>query len=395
MITVEHLTKRYGDFTAVDDISFTIGEGHIYGFLGPNGAGKSTTMNIMTGCLAATSGEVKIDGYDIFEQARQAKQCIGYLPEIPPLYTDETPREYLRFVAEAKGIAGKEIPGEVDRVIGEAGLTQMQERLIRNLSKGYRQRVGIAQALLGNPRYIILDEPTVGLDPLQIIEIRDLIRQLGQKHTVILSSHILSEVQAICESVLIIAHGKLVAFDTPQNLERRLAENNRLTITAECGEEQLRAILDGTEAVASYTVDAVPQPAMPAAPAEKAEAPAEGAEAAPAAAEPAAEAQAPAENAEPSAEIPPEDGETTLAAPAELPGAVLAAEPAAPAVCQATLTLAGDPAAACRAVFFAFAGAGCALLQMTPIKADLENIFIELTEDEPSGKEATAHESGV
>ena len=382
MITVEHLTKRYGDFTAVDDISFTIGEGHIYGFLGPNGAGKSTTMNIMTGCLAATSGEVKIDGYDIFEQARQAKQCIGYLPEIPPLYTDETPREYLRFVAEAKGIAGKEIPGEVDRVIGEAGLTQMQERLIRNLSKGYRQRVGIAQALLGNPRYIILDEPTVGLDPLQIIEIRDLIRQLGQKHTVILSSHILSEVQAICESVLIIAHGKLVAFDTPQNLERRLAENNRLTITAECGEEQLRVILDGTEAVASYTVDAVPQPALPAAPAEKAEAPAEDAETAPAAAEPAAE-------------IPPEDGETTLAAPAELPGAALAAEPEAPAVCQATLTLAGDPAAACRAVFFAFAGAGCALLQMTPIKADLENIFIELTEDEPSGKEATAHESGV
>ena len=380
MITVEHLTKRYGDFTAVDDISFTIGEGHIYGFLGPNGAGKSTTMNIMTGCLAATSGEVKIDGYDIFEQARQAKQCIGYLPEIPPLYTDETPREYLRFVAEAKGIAGKEIPGEVDRVIGEAGLTEMQERLIRNLSKGYRQRVGIAQALLGNPRYIILDEPTVGLDPLQIIEIRDLIRQLGQKHTVILSSHILSEVQAICESVLIIAHGKLVAFDTPQNLERRLAENNRLTITAECGEEQLRAILDGTEAVASYTVDAVPQPALPAAPAETA----------PAAAEPAADG-----DAEPAAEIPPEDGETTLAAPAELPGAALAAEPAAPAVCQATLTLAGDPAAACRAVFFAFAGAGCALLQMTPIKADLENIFIELTEDEPSGKEATAHESGV
>ena len=380
MITVEHLTKRYGDFTAVDDISFTIGEGHIYGFLGPNGAGKSTTMNIMTGCLAATSGEVKIDGYDIFEQARQAKQCIGYLPEIPPLYTDETPREYLRFVAEAKGIAGKEIPGEVDRVIGEAGLTQMQERLIRNLSKGYRQRVGIAQALLGNPRYIILDEPTVGLDPLQIIEIRDLIRQLGQKHTVILSSHILSEVQAICESVLIIAHGKLVAFDTPQNLERRLAENNRLTITAECGEEQLRAILDGTEAVASYTVDAVPQPALPAAPAETA----------PAAAEPAADG-----DAEPAAEIPPEDGETTLAAPAELPGAALAAEPEAPAVCQATLTLAGDPAAACRAVFFAFAGAGCALLQMTPIKADLENIFIELTEDEPSGKEATAHESGV
>ena len=179
MITVEHLTKRYGDFTAVDDISFTIEDGHIYGFLGPNGAGKYTTMNIMTGCLAATSGEVKIDGYDIFEQARQAKRCIGYLPEIPPLYTDETPQEYLRFVAEAKGIAKRDIPAEVARVIRETRLTEMENRLIRNLSKGYRQRVGIAQALLGNPRYIILDEPTVGLDPLQIIEIRDLIRELG------------------------------------------------------------------------------------------------------------------------------------------------------------------------------------------------------------------------
>ncbi|HJG28658.1 MAG TPA: ABC transporter ATP-binding protein, partial [Subdoligranulum variabile] len=152
MITVEHLTKRYGSVTAVDDISFTIEDGHIYGFLGPNGAGKSTTMNIMTGCLAATSGEVKIDGFDIFEQARQAKQCIGYLPEIPPLYTDETPEEYLRFVAEAKGIAKRDIPAEITRVTRETRLTEMGGRLIRNLSKGYRQRVGIAQALLGNPR---------------------------------------------------------------------------------------------------------------------------------------------------------------------------------------------------------------------------------------------------
>ena len=245
MITVEHLTKRYGDVTAVEDISFTIEDGHIYGFLGPNGAGKSTTMNIMTGCLAATSGEVKIDGYDIFEQARQAKQLIGSLPEIPPLYTDETPEEYLRFVAEAKGLPKRSIAAEVARVMEETRLTEMGDRLIRNLSKGYRQRVGIAQALLGNPRYIILDEPTVGLDPLQIIEIRDLIRELGEKHTVILSSHILSEVQAICESVLIIAHGKLVAFDTPQNLERTLAANNRLLLTAETDEAGLRAILDG------------------------------------------------------------------------------------------------------------------------------------------------------
>ena len=369
MITVEHLTKRYGDFTAVDDISFTIEDGHIYGFLGPNGAGKSTTMNIMTGCLAATSGEVKIDGYDIFEQARQAKQCIGYLPEIPPLYTDETPEEYLRFVAEAKGVAKKDIPGEVARVMEETRLTEMENRLIRNLSKGYRQRVGIAQALLGNPRYIILDEPTVGLDPLQIIEIRDLIRELGQKHTVILSSHILSEVQAICESVLIIAHGKLVAFDTPQNLQRTLAANNRLVITAECDEAALRAILDDQTVVADYTVEPDARPEAPAA--------------------------APAEAAEPA------DADDTEAVPAPLDPetAVLPADPAAapgePALCKATVTLAGDPVAACRTLFFAFAQARCALLQMTPLKADLENIFIELTEDEPSGKEATDHESGV
>ena len=345
MITVEHLTKRYGAVTAVEDISFTIEDGHIYGFLGPNGAGKSTTMNIMTGCLAATSGEVKIDGYDIFEQARQAKQCIGYLPEIPPLYTDETPEEYLRFVAEAKGIAKKQIPAEVARVMEETRLTAMGNRLIRNLSKGYRQRVGIAQALLGNPRYIILDEPTVGLDPLQIIEIRDLIRELGQKHTVILSSHILSEVQAICESVLIIAHGKLVAFDTPQNLEKMLVANNRLSIVAETDEAGLRALLDGQSVVSSYTVTP-PKAAAPAVP--QPEEPADG--------------QAPA---------------------------------AAPATCEATLTLAGDPAAACRTIFFAFAKAGCALLQMTPVKADLENIFIELTEDEPSAKEVPDDESRV
>ena len=368
MITVEHLTKRYGDVTAVEDISFTIEDGHIYGFLGPNGAGKSTTMNIMTGCLAATSGEVKIDGYDIFEQARQAKQLIGYLPEIPPLYTDETPEEYLRFVAEAKGLPKRSIAAEVARVMEETRLTEMGDRLIRNLSKGYRQRVGIAQALLGNPRYIILDEPTVGLDPLQIIEIRDLIRELGEKHTVILSSHILSEVQAICESVLIIAHGKLVAFDTPQNLERTLAANNRLLLTAETDEAGLRAILDGQPVVDSYTVDGVeyPQPAQP--------------------------AQAPDE---PEAAAPDAEDAEVLSAPESLPDAAQLVPSAPEALCKATVTLAGDPAVACRTLFFAFAQAGCALVQMTPIKADLENIFIELTEDEPSGKEAPDHESGV
>ena len=239
MIAVEHLTKRYGSFTAVDDISFTLEQGHIYGFLGPNGAGKSTTMNMMTGCLAATAGSVTIDGLDIFEQAREAKKLLGYLPEIPPLYPEQTPEEYLRFVAEAKGLPKAQIDAQVAKALAETRLEPMANRLIRHLSKGYRQRVGIAQALLGDPHYIILDEPTVGLDPLQIIEIRDLIHELGQTHTVILSSHILSEVQAICESVLIIAHGKLVAFDTPQNLENRLTSGGRLTLSADCSAEAL------------------------------------------------------------------------------------------------------------------------------------------------------------
>lgn len=326
MITVEHLSKKYGDFTAVDDISFTLENGHIYGFLGPNGAGKSTTMNIMTGCLAATAGSVSIDGRDIFEDARKAKKLLGYLPEIPPLYTEQTPTEYLSFVAEAKGVPTKQIPQEVARVMEETRLTEMRHRLIRNLSKGYRQRVGIAQALLGNPQYIILDEPTVGLDPLQIIEIRDLIRELGQKHTVILSSHILSEVQAICESVLIIAHGKLVAFDTPQNLEKTLANSSKLTLCAPCAHEKMAAIL---------------------------------------AALPAAGRPEFTEN---------ENG-----------------------TCSATLTVNGELNEAAKEIFFAFAKAETPLLQMTPRKADLENIFIELTENEPTlpGKEDAADESGI
>lgn len=189
MIKVEHLTKYYGDFLAVDDLSFEIDEGHVYGFLGPNGAGKSTTMNIMTGCLSATSGHVEVGGYDIFEDANKAKRLIGYLPEQPPLYMNETPEEYLRFVGEAKGLRGKELEDQIDKVIDQVKIQSVRGRRISALSKGYKQRVGIAQALLGNPRVIILDEPTVGLDPIQIIEIRDLIKQLGQEHTVILSSH--------------------------------------------------------------------------------------------------------------------------------------------------------------------------------------------------------------
>ena len=323
MIAVEHLTKRYGSFTAVDDISFTLEQGHIYGFLGPNGAGKSTIMNMMTGCLAATAGSVTIDGLDIFEQAREAKKLLGYLPEIPPLYPEQTPEEYLRFVAEAKGLPKAQIDAQVAKALAETRLEPMANRLIRHLSKGYRQRVGIAQALLGDPHYIILDEPTVGLDPLQIIEIRDLIHELGQTHTVILSSHILSEVQAICESVLIIAHGKLVAFDSPQNLENRLTSGGRLTLCADCSAEALYRILAAVPAVCDCRL------------------------------------------------LTAEEGR-----------------------CKAQLEITGDAAEACKALFFAFAKAETAILQLTPEKADLENIFIELTDAQPDGKEPR-HESDL
>lgn len=233
MIAVEHLTKRYGSFTAVDDISFTLEQGHIYGFLGPNGAGKSTTMNMMTGCLAATAGSVTIDGLDIFEQAREAKKLLGYLPEIPPLYPEQTPEEYLRFVAEAKGLPKAQIDAQVAKALAETRLEPMANRLIRHLSKGYRQRVGIAQALLGAPQLIILDEPTVGLDPAQVIEIRRLIQELGKTHTVILSSHILSEVQAVCQQVLILSKGRLVAVGSPEELGETLNPGSRLRATAQ------------------------------------------------------------------------------------------------------------------------------------------------------------------
>ena len=243
MITVEHLRKCYGDVVAVDDLSFEIEEGHVYGFLGPNGAGKSTTMNIMTGCLSATEGTVQIEGYDIFQQPNQAKSRIGYLPEQPPLYLGETPVEYLRFVGQAKGLRGEELSRQIVQVMEQTRIEQVSRRRIAALSKGYRQRVGIAQALLGSPRAIILDEPTVGLDPLQIIEIRDLIKQLGREHTVIFSSHILSEVQTICDQILIIAKGKLVAFDSPENLEKKLLSPGEITLTAETTAGEAKEIL--------------------------------------------------------------------------------------------------------------------------------------------------------
>lgn len=255
MITVEHLTKCYGDFTAVSDLSFEIEEGHVYGFLGPNGAGKSTTMNIMTGCLSPTKGRIRINGYDIFEEPEQAKRMMGYLPEQPPLYMNETPAEYLRFVGEAKGLKGCELQRQIEEVSGQTKIEQVKDRLISALSKGYRQRVGIAQALLGNPKVIILDEPTVGLDPIQIIEIRDMIKQLGENHTVILSSHILSEVQAICEKVLIISQGKLVAFDRPENLEKLLLASNGISFTAEASREEITKVLGGIDRITQWEIE--------------------------------------------------------------------------------------------------------------------------------------------
>ena len=325
MITVEHLTKCYGDFMAVSDLSFEIDEGHVYGFLGPNGAGKSTTMNIMTGCLSATEGHVRINGYDIFEEPERAKKTIGYLPEQPPLYMNETPAEYLKFVGEAKGLKGLELKKQIEDVAGQTKIDHVMDRLISNLSKGYRQRVGIAQALLGSPQVIILDEPTVGLDPIQIIEIRDLIRQLGEDHTVILSSHILSEVQAICEKVLIISQGKLVAFDKPENLEKLLLASNGITFTAEASKEEIDEILPEISRITEWDVKTQ------------------------------------------------EDGLTAVS----------------------VRTGSENVKEISRELFFAFADKKKAILEMSSKKANLEDVFIELTEGDDRAVSDSLEESGV
>ena len=324
MISVEHLTKCYGGFKAVDDLSFEIDEGHVYGFLGPNGAGKSTTMNIMTGCLSATEGSVKIDGYGIFEDAGKAKKLIGYLPEQPPLYMNETPMEYLRFVGEAKGLHGAELESQIEEVIRQTKIGDVKGRRISSLSKGYKQRVGIAQALLGNPRVIVLDEPTVGLDPMQIIEIRALIKELGQTHTVIFSSHILSEVQTICDRILIISKGRLVAFDEPENLEKRLLAPNEITITADSSQQE---ILSSVKNISDVRIEARDERFV-----------------------------------------------------------------------QAHIkTDCEDIFAVSRAVFFSFSTRKTALLEMSLKKANLEDVFIELTENDgekqpPEGRAQTAKE---
>lgn len=255
MIQVEDLVKRYGGHTAVDHLSFTVDKGQIYGFLGPNGAGKSTTMNVMTGYIAASSGTVMINGYDILKEPEKAKQCIGYLPEMPPLYTDMTVWEYLLFVAELKKVPKRERISHVEEIVEKIKLEEMCDRLIRNLSKGYKQRVGLAQALIGDPEVLILDEPMVGLDPKQIIEMRDLIKSLAESHTVILSSHILSEVSAVCDHIMIMSNGKLAASGSPEELQEMMHVKVELEVTVLGSEEQAEEILGNMDQVSTYHID--------------------------------------------------------------------------------------------------------------------------------------------
>ncbi|MBM6936950.1 ABC transporter ATP-binding protein [Pseudoflavonifractor phocaeensis] len=253
MIEVRDLVKRYGAHLAVDHLSFSVPDGQIFGFLGPNGAGKSTTMNIMTGYLGATEGEVLVDGHSITDEPELVKRSVGYLPELPPLYMDMTCEEYLLFAAGLKKVSRKDRNSQVDRVMEMTGTMTVRGRLIRNLSKGYRQRVGLAQALLGFPKVLILDEPTVGLDPKQILEIRTLIRSLSKNHTILLSSHILSEVQEVCDHLLIIHHGRKVACGAPDELERELADEPTLELTLRGTDSQARAMLAGVPSVAALS----------------------------------------------------------------------------------------------------------------------------------------------
>lgn len=321
MIEVSHLTKRYGGHTAVDDLSFTIEKGVIYGLLGPNGAGKSTTMNIITGCLGATDGDVRVGGHSVTDEPMEAKRLVGYLPEQPPLYQEMTPKEYLRFVAQAKGIPHKEWNRQLHTVMEKTRIVDVQDRLIRNLSKGYKQRVGIAQALLGNPEVIILDEPTVGLDPAQIIEIRELIRELGREHTLVLSSHILSEVQAVCDHIMIISKGHLVASDTPDNLTSLFAGTTTIKLEVMGDTDAVRGVLSGVDGIEIAALTT-------------------------------------------------EDGTTR---------------------CELTQTGENDVRAA---IFTAFAEAKLPIVEMTRIRASLEDVFLELTSGEAAAiqPDATALE---
>ncbi len=247
MIQVEHLVKQYGTFRAVDDLSFTVEKGEILGFLGPNGAGKSTTMNMITGYISATDGDVTINGFNVYEEPEKAKQCIGYLPELPPVYPDMRVKEYLMFCTELKNVPKAKRKEETERVMALLHVKHMQNKLIKHLSKGYRQRVGMAQALIGDPEVLILDEPTVGLDPMQINWMRELIRSLGKEHTIILSSHILFEVNAVCDRILIINHGQKVIIDTPEQIIKKLGGTTGVHILINQNEDEFRRALEASE----------------------------------------------------------------------------------------------------------------------------------------------------
>lgn len=255
MIEVKHLVKRYGSHAAVNDLTFTVESGKIVGFLGPNGAGKSTTMNMITGYIAPTEGTILVDGVDINDDPEKAKRNIGYLPEIPPLYPDLRVREYLQFVAELKKLSREERARQVQYIMGKTGTIDVSERLIRNLSKGYKQRVGLAAAMMGNPDILILDEPTVGLDPKQIIEMRDLIRELSQKHTILLSSHIMQEISAVCDEIIIINEGQMIAEDTPENLIKQMVEKNGIHLIAKGERESIKNALRTVSSIKNVKYD--------------------------------------------------------------------------------------------------------------------------------------------
>ena len=261
MIEVKNLTKHYGQKKAVNDLSFTVNDGEILGFLGPNGAGKSTTMNILTGYISSTEGQALINGIDILEEPTKAKKEIGYLPELPPLYLDMTVREYLNFIYDLKKC---KLPrkAHLEDICALVKITDVYDRIIKNLSKGYKQRVGMAQALVGNPPILILDEPTVGLDPMQIIEIRTLIKKLGKKHTVILSSHILSEIQATCDRIIIIDHGTIVADDTTENLTKLVTNDNKLIVRIDGPKEEVEKMIKGIKGVISVRADMEREPGI-------------------------------------------------------------------------------------------------------------------------------------
>lgn len=254
LIEVDRISKRYGTVSAVDDLSFSVESGVICGLLGPNGAGKSTTMNIMTGCLAASSGEVRYDGLEIYSNRKEVKKSIGYLPEQPPLYPEMTSYEYLMFVGKAKGLSAAEAYGETRELSKLCGLHDVSDRLIKNLSKGYRQRVGIAQALLGDPKTVVLDEPTVGLDPVQIIEIRNLIRRLGENRTIVVSSHILSEIRALCDQIVIVSHGRVVADETPEQLEKLFSGTSSTLLIVKADELAIRSVLSDVSCIENIEI---------------------------------------------------------------------------------------------------------------------------------------------